>query len=282
MKKIIVLIIAIFCFQNFAFARDINCTTSGNKTTCTLKGRTIGTVTTQTLRSGLVEVRSCALFCESSIMTPLAAQDFVKQFKTMLYLMEDSAIQRQEQNKQIEANKKIIIKKVEIITKQGTKISLEEDKNNDDYFVVNGKRTKFSSYLATKTLNDMEMRTRGGWSVESDISLRMGDNIDIEKLISENQKMDKLQNKKRSVVQIIEDSRGLCELFKLVYKLRYNYNVSFKDAKKLMTFGLDNGNYKPQHLLLPKEIALIKYETFMKLTEERFKNIVFPVIEAKN
>ena len=94
--------------------------------------------------------------------------------------------------------------------------------------------------------------------------------------------MDKLQNKKRSVVQIIEDSRGLCELFKLVYKLRYNYNVSFKDAKKLMTFGLDNGNYKPQHLLLPKEIAQIKYETFMKLTEERFKNIVFPVIEAKN
>ena len=91
--------------------------------------------------------------------------------------MEDSAIQQQKQDKQIEANKKIIIKKVEITTKRGTKISLEEDKNNDDYFVINGKRTKFSSYLATKTLKDMEMRTRGGWSVESDISLRMGNDI---------------------------------------------------------------------------------------------------------
>ncbi|MCM1296845.1 MAG: hypothetical protein NC311_15005 [Muribaculaceae bacterium] len=283
MKRILILIIAIFCFQNFAFAKGINCTTKGNTTTCSAGNYVLTTITTKALPSGYVEVRTCnKLYCESQLMTPLAAQGYVNEIKGYLKLLETAAAQQAQQRQQYENNKNTIIKKVEIVTKQGTKISLEEDKNNDDYLVINGKRTKFSSYLATKTLNDVEMRTRGGYSVQIDTSQQMGDNIDIEKLICENQKMDKLQNKKRSVVQIIEDSRNLCELFKVVYKLRYDYNISFKDAKKLMTFGLDNGNYKPQHLLLPKEIAQIKYETLMKLTEESFKDIVFPVIKANN
>ena len=36
----------------------------------------------------------------------------------------------------------------------------------------------------------------------------------------------------------------IIDLFKLVYKLRVEFGVSYEDAQKLMTFGIKNKHYK--------------------------------------
>lgn len=48
--------------------------------------------------------------------------------------------QQQKQEQQRQANKSIIIKQVTVSAPKGEKISLQEDKNGDDYLVINGER----------------------------------------------------------------------------------------------------------------------------------------------
>ena len=84
--------------------------------------------------------------------------------------------------------------------------------------------------------------------------------------------------KKRSYDEIIYSSIDLCDLFKVVYKLRVEYGVSYEDAQKLMTFGIDNRHYKPSDLLLPSEKQAIKYQKNHKETSEKLKNVTFPKI----
>ena len=64
----------------------------------------------------------------------------------------------------------------------------------------------------------------------------------------------------------------------MVYKLRLDYGVSYEDAQKLMTFGIDNRHYKPSDLLFPSEKQAIKFQKNHEITSEKLKNVNFPQI----
>ena len=61
----------------------------------------------------------------------------------------------------------------------------------------------------------------------------------------------------------------------MVYKLRLDYGVSYEDAQKLMTFGIDN---RPSDLLFPSEKQAIKFQKNHEITSEKLKNVTFPKI----
>ena len=92
------------------------------------------------------------------------------------------------------------------------------------------------------------------------------------------QREDTYKMKKRSYEEIIYSSTDLCDLFKVVYKLRVEYGVCYEDAQKLMTFGIDNRHYKPSDLLLPSEKQAIKFQKNRESTSEKLKNVTFPKI----
>ena len=104
------------------------------------------------------------------------------------------------------------------------------------------------------------------------------ENSQLENVIATAQREDIYKTKKRSYDEIIYSSIDLCDLFKVVYKLRVEYGVSYEDAQKLMTFGIDNRHYKPSDLLLPSEKQAIKYQKNHKETSEKLKNVTFPKI----
>ena len=140
-----------------------------------------------------------------------------------------------------------------------------EDGNGVDFLIINGKRIKkFAERIATYK--------------EEHVYRPDPDNYKFENVIANEIQQDRISGKKRTYNEIVLSSAYLNTLFKLVYRLRIEQGVSYEDAKKLMTFGIDNGDYKPEDLLLPKERLSLQYNKDKQQAKEKLKDIKFPTI----
>ena len=283
MKKLIFLLVLFIICQNFVYAEVLKCNKKGTITTCTLTGTKI--VEMQDLQNGFVSVQNYYmgagsmgdLFSENKIMTKLQAQNYLNTLNFTFSQLEQSAKEEQKKKKIIETNKQIYTKRVSITTSSGDVVSFEEDKNGDDFLVYNSKRTKIGRHIAS----EHKQQTcgynpwDGATSMYPELEER-NQNIDIKQIFIQAKKDDQLHNKDRNAAQIICDKYGFGTLFKEVYKLRYYNNVSYEDAQKLMTFGYNNGNYKPEHLILPSEMGEMVYNQNLKSSTEKMNKLIFP------
>lgn len=259
--------------QSVAFA-SVNVTykTVGNTTTFYSGGKVVGTYKTKTLPSGFVETEACyGGLCYYEVMTSMMAKNYIYTVKEQI---EYSCIrqqqfseyrnQKQKQEQIRQANKAIIVKQVTITTSKGEKISLQEDKNGDDYLVINGeKQANIGRGIAT---------------YKNVIYDPYPEASQLENEIETAQREDIYKSQKRSYEEIIYSSPNLCDLFKVVFKLRIEYGVSYEDAQKLMTFGIYNRHYKPSDLLFPSEKQAIKFQKNRESASEKLKNVTFPKI----
>ena len=259
--------------QNLVFASEnVTYKTLGNTTTFYSKGEVVGTYRIKSMPSGLVETEACyGDLCHYEVMTSMMAKNYIYTMKKQLEVIyaigqsfEEHKKQEQERKRIIQANKSIIVKQVTVSAPKGEKISLQEDKNGDDYLVINGKR--------------IETIGRGLATYKDVVYDPYPENSQLENVIATAQREDIYKTKKRSYDEIIYSSIDLCDLFKVVYKLRVEYGVSYEDAQKLMTFGIDNRHYKPSDLLFPSEKQAVKYQKNHKETSEKLKNATFPKI----
>ncbi|MFR1672496.1 MAG: hypothetical protein ACLSWI_06080 [Candidatus Gastranaerophilaceae bacterium] len=220
--------------------------------------------------SGLVETEACyGDLCHYQVMTSMMAKNYIYTIKEQLEVIcaigesfEEQKKQEQAQERVRQANKSIIVKQVTITNSKGEKISLQEDKNGDDYLVINGKRVK--------TIGKNLVTEKG---VVYD---PYPESSQLENVIATAQREDIYKTKKRSYEEIIYSSIDLCDLFKIVYKLRVEHGVSYEDAKKLMTFGVDNRHYKPTDLLFPSEKQAVKYQKNRDDMNKKLKSVNFP------
>ena len=268
MKKIIILLLALVFIQGITWAKtQLSYKKINNTTIFYSKVEAIGTYKIVKMSNGFVEVEACFRgSCKYEMKTPMAAEAGIREFRREIQTYEYiySEIKRgNEEAKQKEkiynANKSIIVKKVAITSKTGDKIALEEDKNGDDFLIINNKRTAIGSHIASPSKDD-----------DITYNLYPPQNYQLEDVIKEAKYEDRNKTDKRSYNDIIYNSYKLNSLFKTVYRLRVEHNVNYNDAIKLMSFGVDNGNYKPSDLLFPSEKQEIKYEknydeSFLKL-----------------
>lgn len=259
--------------QNSVLA-DVNVTykTIGNTTTFYSGGKVVGTYKTKNMANGFVETEACyGGNCYYDVMTSMMAKNYIytlrKEITTSCNLQQyfvNLQIQEQKQKQIQQANKSIIVKQVTVSTTKGEEISLQEDKNGDDYLVINGKRVETIGH---------------GIATQKDVVYDPYPEVSqLENIIATAQREDVYKSQKRSYEEIIYSSRDLCDLFKLVYKLRVEHDVSYEDAQKLMTFGIDNRHYKSTDLLLPKEKQAIKFKRNRESASEKLKNVTFPKI----
>lgn len=96
------------------------------------------------ISSGLVETEACyGDLCHYEVMTSMMAKNYIYTMKKQLEVLSaigQSFEEHKEQERIKQLNKSIIVKQVTVTTPKGEKISLQEDKNGDDYLVINGKR----------------------------------------------------------------------------------------------------------------------------------------------
>ena len=269
----LILGILVFIIQSSVLA-DVNITykTIGNLTTFYAKGKVVGTYTRQTMPNGFVDTEACyGGYCYTEVMSPMSAKNYIytliekiEHSCNMQQQFDEYKKQQQKQEQQRQANKSIIIKQVTVSAPKGEKISLQEDKNGDDYLVINGER--------------IETIGRGIATYKDVVYDPYPENSQLENVIATAQREDIYKTKKRSYEEIIYSSTDLCDLFKVVYKLRLDYGVSYEDAQKLMTFGIDNRHYKPSDLFFPSEKQAIKFQKNREITSEKLKNVTFPKI----
>lgn len=270
----LILGITLLIIQGVVFAyTKVNVTykTVGNTTTYYANGKVIGTYKIKMMSNGFVETEACyGDFCHYDVMTSLMAKNYIYTLKDIIKASYENKIwfaqqaQQEKQKEQIkQANKSIIVKQVVITTSNGEKISFQEDKNGDDYLVINGQRVEV---IGRKLATDKNMYDYDPYP----------ENAQLENVIAKAEQEDAYLSKKRSYEEIIYSSPLLGDLFKLVYKLRVEYGVSYEDAQKLMTFGINNKHYKPSDLLLPSEKQAIKYQKLHKETTDKLKNVTFP------
>ena len=259
--------------QSIVFAgENVTYKTVGNTTTFYSGGEVVGTYRIKSMPSGLVETEACyGDLCHYEVMTSMMAKNYIYTMKKQLEVLsaigqsfEEHKKQEQEKERIRQANKSIIVKQVTITSPKGEKISLQEDKNGDDYLVINGKR--------------IETIGRGIATYKDVVYDPYPENSQLENIIATAQREDIYKTKKRSYEEIIYSATDLCDLFKVVYKLRLDYGVSYEDAQKLMTFGIDNRHYKPSDLLFPSEKQAIKFQKNRESTSEKLKNVTFPKI----
>ena len=259
--------------QGITFASgNVTYKTVGNTTTFYSGGKVVSTYKTKSMPNGFVETETCyGDLCHYEVMTSMMAKNYIYTIKNQLEVIcalgqsfEKQKKQEQERKRIIQANKSIIVKQVTVTTSKGENISLQEDKNGDDYLVINGKKVATIG-RGIATYKDVVYDT-------------YLENSQLENIIATAQREDTYKMKKRSYEEIIYSSTDLCDLFKVVYKLRVEYGVSYKDAQKLMTFGIDNRHYKPSDLLLPSEKQAIKFQKNRESTSEKLKNVIFPKI----
>lgn len=267
----LILGILVYIVQNVALA-SVNVTykTIGNITTFYSGGKVVGTYKTKNMPNGFVETEACyGGYCYYDIMTPMRAKNYIYSLKekiqgscNMRQWLEEIKTQAQKEKQIKQANKSIIVKEVTVSTPNGEKISLQEDKNGDDYLVINGKK--------------VETIGRGIATNKDVVYDPFPEKFQLENVIKIAQREDYYKTEKRSYDEIIYSSRDLCDLFKLVYKLRVEHGVSYEDAQKLMTFGIDNRHYKPSDLLFPSEKQAIKFKKNRENASEKLKNVTFP------
>ena len=201
-------------------------------------------------------------------------------YNAALKALPQMAAEEKRQEKIHNANAKIITKKISVTAPSGVKISLEEDKNKDDFLVVNNKREKIAYNMVNqqpKTSNDtMTNSTNVSYGTFQSASINVPKLYEIYK--QEQINSLKMGKKQKSYVEVVAASNDVDGLVKLVYGLRDKYGVSYTDAQKLMTFRNDNSGFNPENLLLPVEISKNNYEKTLKQTENRFKNLAFPKI----
>ena len=265
--------IIVFIAQNSVLA-GVNVTykTIGNTTTFYLGGKVVGTYRTKNMLNGYVETEACYNgFCYYDVMTSMRAKNYIYTIRreitgtyNLKQALEDSYRWEQKRKQIQQTNKSIIVKQVTVSTPKGEKISLQEDKNGDDYLVINGKKVEnIGQRIAT--FKDVVYNPNP-------------DAFQLEDVIAIAQREDTYKSKKRSYEEIIYSSYDLCDLFKLVYRLRVEHGVSYEDAQKLMTFGIDNRNYKPTDLLLQREKQALKFKKNRENAYEKLKNVTFPKI----
>lgn len=274
--KINFLILGVLAFiiQCSALANvDVTYKTIGNITTFYANGKVVGTYTRQAMSNGFVDTEACyGGYCYTEVMSPLKAKNYIYTLKekieascNMRQQFDEYRKQQQKQEQIKQANKSIIVKQVTVTSPKGAKISLQEDKNGDDYLVINDNRVEtIGRGLAT-------YKDKVVYDPYPEAS-------QLENVIATAQREDIYKINKRSYEEIIYSSIYLCDLFKVVYKLRVEHGVSYEDAKRLMTFGIDNRHYKPSDLLLPSEKQAIKYQKNYKNNSEKLKNVTFPKI----
>lgn len=266
MKKFLIVLILTISIQFSALADDLQILQQGSKTIFKLKGIIYKTIETYQLDNGLVEIQVClpqiSPWCSSEIMKPLEARNAIDAIiigeREVYKFARKQAITEQQ-------NKKKIVKQVSITTNKGKKITLIEDGNGVDFLIINGKRIKkFAERIATYK--------------EEHVYRPDPDNYKFENVIANEIQQDRISGKKRTYNEIVLSSAYFNTLFKLVYRLRIEQGVSYEDAKKLMTFGIDNGDYKPEDLLLPKERLSLQYNKDKQQAKEKLKDIKFPTI----
>lgn len=259
--------------QNIVFASEnVTYKTLGNTTTFYSKGEVVGTYRIKSMPNGFVETEACyGDLCHYQVMTSMMAKNYIYTIKEQLEVIyaigqsfEEHKKQEQERKRITQANKSIIVKQVTVTSPKGEKISLQEDKNGDNYLVINGKK--------------VETIGRGIATYKDVVYDPYPESSQLENIIATAQREDVYKTKKRSYEEIIYSSIDLCDLFKVVYKLRLDYGVSYEDAQKLMTFGIDNRHYKPSDLLLPSEKQAVKFQKNRESTSEKLKNVTFPKI----
>lgn len=260
-KKIIIFSFIILNLQNIALA-DYKCSTRGTITNCYLDGLHIMSV--QTLRNGFCTVvdytyivGGIKMVTNSKVVSCLEAKNYIEFSKGVMNELSAIAREEKRQEKIKKNNEKIITKKLSITSTNGVKISLEEDKNNDDFLIINSKRTKIGSNI----VNGQAKRIYPTSIYERANAKRL-EEINKGKL-------------PKQYVDIISEL-DCNPLFKVIFRLRDNYGLSYEDALKLMKFRNDNSDFRPEDLLVPSEIAKRKYEQNLKNSELNLKKLSFP------
>lgn len=271
-KYSIFVVIFIFLVQGYVFAsNNVTFKTTNNITTFYYNGKIVGTYRTRNMTNGYVETETCYDgSCQYDVMSPMMSKKNIYnvqsaiQNRCNLYKNLQTQMQYEQRQQQIkQANKSIIVKKVSITTNKGENISLIEDKNGDDFLLINGKSiNKIGIGLAT---------SKDKWVYEI-----IPDNYNFENAMNIEESKNVWNSPKKSYEEMVYTSNYLGDLFKVVYRLRVEHGVSYQDAQKLMTFGIDNRHYKPTDLLLRSEKQAIKYKQNTEKTKETLKNAAFP------
>lgn len=258
-KKYIIFSFIILNLQCIAYA-DYKCSTKGVFTKCYLDG--VHMLTVQNLRNGFCVVQEnvglgMGIFAQTKYMTLLEAQDLINGSKALFNLLSELSKEEKKQAKIKQANSKVIIKILSIKTSNGINITLEEDKNNDDFLTINSQRTKIGSNL---------VNGKATTQYTSSIYER-----------AKAKRMQAVNNKRlpESYAEIISDL-DCNPLFKVVYSLRDKYGISYEDAQKLMKFRNDNSDFRAEDLLIPEEISKREYNKLLNEAEFPLSNITFP------
>jgi len=265
-KKIFIFSILILNLQSYANADTLKCSTNGAFTKCYANG--VNIINVQNLRNGFAVVQINYLgvdlgpltgaYADTQYMSILEAKTLIDSIKYM-YDTNAKLIEKEKQlAKQKKANEKIIVKRLSIITSNGYTITLEEDKNKDDFLTINNfKRTKIGSNLVNSKPTNSNQK-----SIYE---------------IANAKRLEAIMNKNEPAPYLEIISKIDCNpLFKQVYKIRETYHISYEDAQKLMKFRKDNSDFYPEDLLLPNEIAERNYYKTIKELETNLSNTVFP------
>lgn len=272
-KKVFILAIIILNVQNLTFAATV-CSGKNSKERCYIKNEP---VQVRDLKNGYSQIKvNIGGQTYYSIDRSYDALWLQHLFNEGLKYSQEMAAEEKKKEKIIKANAQIITKRVTVTTKNGIKITLEEDKNKDDFLVVNNKRTKIAHDLVNS-----QPKINNNKSNFIQISDNSNPSVSVPSLsVTYTQELinsEKTGKKQKSYAEIVAENKDIDELVKLVYILRDKYGVSYTDAQKLMTFR-NNSNFNAEDLLLPTEISKNNYESSFKQSESKFKNLAFPKI----
>ncbi|MBR1754750.1 hypothetical protein IJ732_07945 [bacterium] len=271
MKRILILSFLILSLQNVTYGSTMKCSTKGTITSCYVNGKNI--VNVQNLQNGYAIVQTdvglgMGMFAQISKMTLFEAKayiDTMKELVTMEGKLIEEKIKKEKIKKQEElrlekikkANEKIITKKVSIVSSNGINITLEEDKNNDDFLIINSQKIKVGSNLVNG--KPTTQYTSSIYERAKQIRMEAANNNRLPKPYAE-----------------IISGLDCNPLFKIVYNLRDQYNISYEDALKLMIFRKDNSDFRAEDLLIPEEISKREYNKLLNEAEFQLSNITFP------
>ena len=278
-RKYFLLLLAIFSIQNLAFASHKSYDL-GSLKLCSNNDA----IQIRNLKNGYSQVKTNVGGFETyEIMNSADAVIYKGLFNEGFKNLPKYLAEEQKQERIRIANSKLIVKRTAITTSEGVYIALEEDKNGDDFLVVQNQRKRIGKGLVKSQFKE---RSKDNLVKPSTNSLNQHPSeyplVEAYKIVHFEDSRYITYKKPRSYVEIISEMSDLDELFKLVFSLRAEYGVSYEDALKLMTFRNDNNNFNPDDLLLPVEIGEKIYQKNHKKFENEFKNFTYPNVSKKN
>lgn len=272
LKKLLSFFILLISIQTLTLA-----TTSSDKNICKICANN-DPIQIRDLKNGYSQVRTKVGGSETyEIMNSTDAIIYKKMFNEGFKNLHKRAAEIKKQEMIKRENSKIVTKRIAILTSSGIYIALEENKNGEDFLVIDNQRALIANNLVNSQFRVPETIT----SKESSNNLVQNPT---EWPLVEAYRIDcrDAYGKQVSYAEFIAKMEGLDNLFKIVYRLRDEYGVSYTDAQRLMNFRDDSHGFNPEYLLLPEEIGEKIYQKRLKIAENEFKNLKFPNTNKKS